>query len=121
MKIKLMAAAALLCAAAPAMANELASTVKGIDAGAEIQRDGREATILTTAQHVTPHDAPYTEIISALFSQPDSLAGLDKVIVLNNHAFKGVEFWTYDETDDLVGTCNKVSEGTAFQMYSVMH
>ncbi|GAB2796505.1 hypothetical protein GCM10027040_23740 [Halomonas shantousis] len=73
MKFKLLAAAALLCAAAPAMADELASIVKGIDAGAEIQRDGREATIVTTAQRVTPHDAPFTEIIPALCNQPSSL------------------------------------------------
>ncbi|GAB2796497.1 hypothetical protein GCM10027040_23730 [Halomonas shantousis] len=53
--------------------------------------------------------------------QPSSLSGLDKVIVLNSHAFKGVELWTYDETDDLVGTCEKVSECTAIQMYAVMH
>ncbi|EPC02485.1 hypothetical protein L861_09020 [Litchfieldella anticariensis FP35 = DSM 16096] len=111
----------MLSVAAPAMADQLETIVKGIDAGAEIQRAGREATIVTTAQRVTPHDAPFTEIIPALCSQPESLAGLDKVIVLNSHAFKGVEFWTYDETDDLAGTCEKVGEGSAIQMYSVMH
>lgn len=121
MQIKLFAAVALLCAATPVMADEMVSIIKGIDPGADIQRDGREATIVTTAQRVTPHDAPFTEMIPALCDKPESLAGLDKVIVLNSYAFKGVDFWTYDETDDLAGTCEKVNEGTAIQLYAVMH
>lgn len=121
MRINLLAAAVLLCAADFAMADDMATIVKSVDAEAEIQRDGREVTIVTSAQRVTPHDEPFTEIIPALCSQPESLAGLDKIIVLNSHAFKGVEFWTYDETDDLAGICLKVNEGTDIQMYAVMH
>lgn len=121
MKSKLLAAVLFLIVAAPTMAADLSSIVKAIDAGADIQSAEREVTIITSAQRVTPHEAPFTEIIPALCSQSESLSGLDKVIVLNRHAFNGVEFWTYGETDDLVGICSKVNDGTDIQMFAVMH
>lgn len=115
----------LLCAlvfvTGNAMAADLGQIVHKLDPGAEIQHSGTEATIVTTAQRVTPHDPPFTKMIPALCDSPSSLEGLDKVIVLNVHGAKGVEFWTYDETDDLVGTCERVADGTPIQGYAVMH
>ncbi len=104
-----------------AVAADVSSIVQGLDAGADVQRQGAEVTIVTTAQRVTPHDAPFTDLIPALCDSPEALAGLEKVIVLNQHAFQGVEFWTYDETPDLRGTCEKIAGGTALQGYAVMH
>lgn len=118
MGIKQLAAAALLCLATPAIAADLATIVQNLDADAEIQRSAR--VVSTNARQVSPHEDPFTDIIPALCSQPEILEGLDKIIVLNSFAFKGVEFWTYDETEDLTG-CAKVSEGTAIQMFAVMH
>lgn len=48
---------AVLGASAPSIANEMATIDKSIDA--DIQRDGRETTIVTSTQRVTPHGAPF--------------------------------------------------------------
>lgn len=104
-----------------AMANDFSSIVRAQDAGAEIQRSGNEVTVVTTARRVTPHEPPFTELIPALCETPSVLSGLEKVIVLNEFAFKGVEFWTYDETEDLEGTCGKLADGASLQGYAVMH
>lgn len=103
------------------MASDFSSIVRTQDAGAEIQRSGNMITIVSTARRVTPHKPPFTELIPALCETPSVLSGLDKVIVLNEFAFKGVEFWTYDETEDLTGTCKKIASGANLQSYAVMH
>lgn len=119
--IKILSFAILMMLGATAQAADIASIARGVDSGAETQRDGSEVTIVTNAQRVTPHDPPFTTLVEALCQDPSSLDGVQKVIVLNSHAFKGVEFWTYDESDDLRGTCSEIAGGKTAQMYSVMH
>lgn len=102
-----------------AMANDSSGIVRTQDAGAEIQRSGSEVTVVTAARRVTPQP-PFTELIPALCKKPSFLSGLDKVIVLNELSFKGVEFWTYDETEDVEGTCGKLADGAGLQSYAVM-
>lgn len=120
MKMRFLPLVAMLVSSI-AMADDFSSIVQGLDAGAEIQLNGAEATVVTTARQVTPHDAPFTELVAALCESPVALTGLEKVIVLNEHAFQGVEFWTYGETSDLRGTCETIAEGTMLQGYAVMH
>jgi len=119
--LKRLLVVALTLASGSAVASNFSQIVHELDAGADIERNGAEATIVTTAKRVTPHDPPFTTMIPALCDLPSSLKGLEKVIVLNEHAFQGVEFWTYDETPDLRGTCEKIAEGTVLQGYAVMH
>lgn len=107
-------------AASVAAAVSFADVVQGVDQQAVIRGASPVIEVVTSAQRVAPHEAPYTSLISALCAQPAVLAGLDKVVVLNSLGVKGVEFWHYDDHDDLAGACEAIAGGAPAGAFAVM-
>lgn len=120
-KRKILALVFVSLLTAAASAADLATVVRQVDAQAQVQKDGFDYIVITSAQRVTPHDPSYTSIVKALCAQPDVLEDIDRMIVLNSHAFKGVMFWHYDDHDDLAGACKAIGAGTPAAAFAVMH
>lgn len=115
------ATAAGLLVAATAPAAFFGDVVREVDPRAQVRGKMPVYEVVTSAQRVTPHEAPFTTMVAALCQRPETLQGLDKVVIFNRHGVKGVEFWHYDEFEDLSGACAAIADGSRKPaMFAVM-
>lgn len=77
--------------------------------------DDLELGIWLTAVRHPNDDVHFNELMPARCDFHKALACPEKVIVLTQRTFQNVEFWTYDETPNLCGTCEKITEELCFK------